>query len=457
MVQKAHKLQPTPVWLGRLRLELGKLALPAMSDSQSGLLSLSFEVPVEAMAAPPAHSQKWMYWHQPDKRHKLLGVGVAFSLSAQGVGRFQKLDSAYQKLQASWTRIVQGRGRARARVFMGFAFDPECKPDEDWQGFDNAGLYVPELLFEWRNARCVLTFNCFRDQETCAEDIVNGWMSQLSSLLQQETPASKVSPTFLKTELPDVSTWQNKVAEAVAAMEAGAMDKVVLTRQLRLRFRRRVAHRHMLAALAKYYPGCTSLSVSFGQGVLLAATPEQLFRMSAESMHCDALAGTFPAHVRQPNAAMEIHEHAPVVDAIRTALQPLCTQIKTDRAAHPLALRSLSHLYTGVHAIPKPGVRPMQLLDALHPTPAVGGTPRRDALAWIHEHEQLTRGWYTGGFGWLGDNHEAQISVILRCALIRNNQARLFAGAGITRVSDPEQELQETRLKFEPMLNVLTR
>jgi len=386
-----------------------------------------------------------------------LGIGLAFSLRAQGAQRFQTLDSAYQRLQASWTRIAQGRGRAGARVFMGFAFDPECEPDEDWQGFDNAGLYVPELLLEWRNGHCVLTFNCFREQDTCAEEVVNGWLSQLSSLLQQERPVSTVSPTFLKTELPDVSTWQNNVAEAVAAMGTGALDKVVLTRQLRLHFREQVAHRQMLGALAQQYPGCTLCSISLGQGVLLAATPEQLFRMSAESVHCDALAGTFPAHVRQPDAAMEIHEHAPVVDAIRTALQPLCTRIKADRAAQPLALRSLSHLYTAVHAAPRAGVRPLQVLEALHPTPAVGGTPRRVALAWIHEHEQLTRGWYTGGFGWLGDNHEAQISVILRCALIRNKQARLYAGAGITRVSDPEQELHETRLKFEPMLNVLTR
>lgn len=121
MAQKADKLRPIPVWLGRLRLELRQLAVPALSGRQSGMLSIAFEVPVIAPSAPPDTDQTWMYWHRPDDNHRLLGLGLAFSLQARGRQRFQELDAAYRKLQANWTKIIQGRGRAKARAFLGFA------------------------------------------------------------------------------------------------------------------------------------------------------------------------------------------------------------------------------------------------------------------------------------------------------------------------------------------------
>ncbi|WP_456379037.1 isochorismate synthase [Thiolapillus sp.] len=457
MMQGADKLQPVPVWLGRLRLELRQLATPLLSGTQPGLLSIAFEVPVRELSAPPDQAPAWLYWHQPARSHRLLGLGMAYSLKAQGEGRFQELDAAYRKLQASWTRITHGSGRARARAFLGFAFDPAFQAQDNWQGFDNAGLYIPQLLFEWKNGRCVLTFNCFRDKDTQPESVISGWIKQLRSALRQGDPVSVLPPAFLQTEMPGASAWKSRVAEAIAAMGVGELDKVVLTRQLKLQFPAPVPHRRLLSSLAQQYPGCTMLSVSFGQGVLLGATPERLFDMNAERIRCDALAGTFPVHLRQPNAEMEVYEHAPVVRAIEEALEPLCTSLKTDEAARPVSFQSLSHLYASVCARPKPGVRPLQILEALHPTPAVGGMPRDPALAWIRQHEHLSRGWYTGAFGWLGDNQEAQMSVILRCALVQGKTAQLYAGAGITPVSNPEQELQETLLKFEPMLNALTR
>ncbi|WP_457669014.1 isochorismate synthase [Thiolapillus sp.] len=457
MAGKTNKLQPVPVWLGRLRLELRQLAMPALSGGQSGPLSVSFEVPVAEPATPPAHVSRWLYLHQPDRQHRLLGLGMAHAITAQGERRFQQLDAAYRQMQGNWTRISQGRGRAGARVFMGFAFDPDFQPQGEWHGFDNAGLYLPQLLFEWKKGRCVLTFNCYRDCDISPETIINDWLEQLRTVLTTDASDVKArnSRVFLKNELPTAANWQDSVSQAVAATENRLFDKVVLTRRLQLKFAEEIPHRQMLPYLAQHYSGCAQLSVCFGHGVLLAATPEKLFDMSAGHLHCDALAGTYPVHQRQHDVQMERHEHAPVVQAIREALYPLCTDVRTEQTARPLALQSLSHLHTPVRAVPRFGVRPLQVLNALHPTPAVGGVPRDAALEWIREHEACPRGWYTGAFGWLGDNQDAQMSVILRCALIQGKTAQLYAGAGITRVSDPEQELKETELKFEPMLNAL--
>ena len=98
----------------------------------------------------------------------------------------------------------------------------------------------------------------------------------------------------------------------------------------------------------------------------------------------------------------------------------------------------------------------LELADLLHPTPAVGGTPREDALAFLDKMESIDRGWYAGGLGWVGPSGDGEIALTLRCGLIRGNTATLYAGNGIVGASDPDEELFETRLKFRPMLDLLS-
>ncbi len=455
MAFQTSRLQPTPVWLGRLRMELRQLTTAALSASHKGLLSCTFEVPVQACVAPPQNACRWLYWHQPERNHRLLGLGMALALKANGSQRFQQLKLAHQALQKHWTRIVQGERQARARAFLGFAFDPDEAAENEWQSFDNAGLYIPELLFEWENDRCLLTFNCYRDEAVHPEQVINNWMKQLYAMLSSTLAATSSVSAFLETALPPVSRWKKDVSKAVAVLQGQGLQKVVLTRQLQLKSGAEVPHRKMLEHLAQKYPACSILSVNLGQGTLLAASPEKLFEMTSEHVYCDALAGTFPANAGMADRQMERFEHAPVVQAITAALQPFCFDIKTETRATAVSLQSLSHLHTPVRARPRPDLHAIQLIDALHPTPAVGGVPLRDALTWIREHEHFSRGWYTGAFGWIGDNQEAQMSVVLRCALVQDKLVRLYAGAGITPVSDPEKELKETELKLEAMLNAL--
>jgi isochorismate synthase len=436
-------------------MELRQLVMPVLSSSRRGLLSVSFEVPLSPLDAPPASAGEWLFWQRPESAHRLLGLGVARRETASGKYRFAELDTAWQALQGCWTRITQGRARPRARAFLGFAFDPDYQPGECWQGFDNALIHVPRLLAEWQHERCVITFNCDLDCRERADTLFSRWMDDLQQLLEPARLSEGKMPSSVITEQPSAACWQQQVARAVAAAEAGLLDKVVLTRSLRLRFKAVVDHRSLLPGLAGRYPGCSVLSVSFGSEVLLAATPERLLHMDAQSIHCDALAGTFPVQSRRRDAEMEAHEHAPVVAAIRDALLPYCSRLEVDKSPCRMNLNNLAHLYTAIRGEPLPQTRALQLLDNLHPTPAVGGMPRTQALEWMGQEERQQRGWYTGGFGWLGDNRRADLSVLLRCARIHGNTANLYAGAGITLVSEPEKELRETELKFEPMLNAL--
>jgi isochorismate synthase EntC len=99
----------------------------------------------------------------------------------------------------------------------------------------------------------------------------------------------------------------------------------------------------------------------------------------------------------------------------------------------------------------------IDLVERLHPTPAVGGRPREAALQWIRQNEQLDRGWYAGPVGWVDARGEGEFAVALRSALLHGDRATLFAGCGIMANSDPEREYVESNLKLKPMLAALTQ
>ncbi len=120
---------------------------------------------------------------------------------------------------------------------------------------------------------------------------------------------------------------------------------------------------------------------------------------------------------------------------------------------HPF--KNLQHLYTPVTARLQKGYSIFDIIEKLHPTPALGGVPREKSMTYIREHEQLDRGWYGAPVGWMDSNRNGEFAVAIRSGLVQGNIVSLFAGCGVVRDSDPEAEYEETKIKFRPMLSVL--
>lgn len=149
-------------------------------------------------------------------------------------------------------------------------------------------------------------------------------------------------------------------------------------------------------------------------------------------------------------------EHQFVVKAIQENLEPLSEKIDHPTNPQIKKLKNVQHLFTPISASIKKGVQIHDLIRELHPTPAVGGFPREDAVSHIHEIEQLDRGWYAAPIGWFNLNGCGEFAVAIRSALLHENRATLYAGCGIVSDSDPEKEWKETLLKFKPMMDSLT-
>jgi menaquinone-specific isochorismate synthase len=262
--------------------------------------------------------------------------------------------------------------------------------------------------------------------------------------------------------------FRERVAQAVEAVRAGALDKVVLAREVVVSANRPIRQHHLLERLRALHPSCCA----FALDGFVGASPELLVRRRGTAVTSQPLAGTVarsgdPEEDRHLAAALlasekERSEHRIVVDAIVEALRPLCSSVDAPDVPHLLALRNVAHLATRVTAslaAPAGGTPPdaLELVAALHPTPAVGGWPRDEALSYLAKFEELDRDRYAGPVGWIRADGDGEWWIGIRSTLLDGANARLIAGVGIVADSDPAAELAETQLKLQALLAAAVR
>lgn len=262
----------------------------------------------------------------------------------------------------------------------------------------------------------------------------------------------------------DGPRWEQAVAEAVAAIKAGSLRKVVLARDVFATAAEPIDARILLRRLAERYPDC----FTFACDGMVGATPELLVRRDGQQVSALVLGGTLPrgADPAQDRAlgeellasAKNHEEHAYAVDSIRDALEPLCDALEVDERPALLKFPNLQHLGTRVRGTLAATGTPksaLALAAAMHPPAAVCGTPTGVALELIRELEQMDRERYAGPVGWVDADGNGEWGIAIRSAQLSGRTARLFAGCGIVAGSEPAAELAETLVKLQPMKGAL--
>ncbi len=255
--------------------------------------------------------------------------------------------------------------------------------------------------------------------------------------------------------------WLEAVDAARRRLAAGALEKVVLARDLAVWSEEPLDPRVLARRLAERFPACFTFAVAG----LIGASPELLVRRTGDAVESLVLAGSAPrgadaaedeAHgARLLASAKDLHEHRPAVASVREALEGCCAELAVDDVPHLLRLDNIQHLATDVHGRLDAPATALDLAGRLHPTAAVCGTPTDTARALIRELERLDRGRYAGPVGWVDARGDGEFAIALRCAAVAGARARLYAGAGIVAESLPEAELEETRLKLRAMQSAL--
>jgi menaquinone-specific isochorismate synthase len=254
--------------------------------------------------------------------------------------------------------------------------------------------------------------------------------------------------------------------DATRRIRRGELEKVVLAQACRTRAAQALEPTDVLARLAHSYPDCCRFLIEPIPGhAFYGATPELLAEVEGATVHTVALAGSIrrgsspkeDATLGQEllNSAKDHREHALVVEAIQEHLLPLVAKLHVPGRPGLLKLRNIQHLQTVIRGDLAQACGVLPVVEALHPTPAVGGTPRDVALRLIQAAEPFPRGWYASPVGWIDAQGNGRFAVALRSAVSVEDETWLYAGAGIVADSDPEREWEEVLLKFRPILEAL--
>jgi menaquinone-specific isochorismate synthase len=253
--------------------------------------------------------------------------------------------------------------------------------------------------------------------------------------------------------------WRTAVEQALAAIQRGDLEKVVLAREVLVEADTPFDARDIVRGLVAHQPG----SFVYSSSGFVGASPELLVRRAGVVVESRPVAGTTVADSDEALLALaasvkDTREHRFVVDGIVAALSGLCTDLTVEAIPEVAVFGPVAHLATPIRGqLSSPAPSALDLARLLHPTPAVGGTPRAVALDTIRTLEGFDRGRYAGPVGWVDARGDGEWAIALRGAELDGTRARLVAGAGIVAGSDPESEWAETQAKLEPMLRALVR
>ena len=428
-----------------------------------------------AFFAGGAEEVERTYWERPDDGRAVVGLGTAWAVEPAGERRFVDLAAAWRSLLAeAWIELPDAAPSAAGPALLGgLAFDatrhdPASLPaPSPWRELPTGRFVLPRWQLTTAGPCAWLTTNVVVAPELDPEQAAASPRPRAELVPGDVVPGNGLA---LEDRL-SAGEWMSLVAEAAREIAGGAFEKVVLARQVDARGGRPFDVVSALARLRSAYPSCTAFAIASGRFCFLGASPERLGRVEGGRADVSCLAGTAPRGETPAederigrelmSSAKNRTEHAVVARTLRGRLAPLCRTLDVPDAPRLMKVRNVQHLYTPITGTLRVEVGPIELAEALHPTPAVGGYPDDRALPFIRARERLDRGWYAGPFGWVDARGNGDFAVALRSALLDEpvgggfGRAHLYAGCGIVADSVPEAEYEESCLKLRPMLVAL--
>ncbi len=406
-------------------------------------------------------------WAEPAGGTTLIAAGEVARLDGS-------LDGASRMCRPLFERWIDARADLPAAL-AGFAFSPTGGQDAVWSGLGAGRITVPRLLV-WRRGGAAGAAIAAEIRPEADVDVVHTELDSIAALLRGAArEAPRATPVALPTgarlstgDSADRAAWMDLVERARDTVAAGRLDKLVVARRRAIDAPRGQAwHAEDTGrALRAIEPHAHVFVVRGERGWFVGASPELLARVHGGQLATVALAGT-RARGATPDederlgealygSAKDRLEHAIVVDAIRQRLGGITRAVEAPETPRLARFRAVMHLETPVTARLAPEVGVLDVARALHPTPAVSGAPRADALAWLADEERLDRGWYTGPIGWLDAAQGGYLAVALRSAHLDGARAHAYVGCGIVAASDPAAEWDETELKLTAVARALS-
>ncbi len=371
----------------------------------------------------------------------LIGFGTFAKTTVSGPNRFIEARKWWRDQLSKFAihNNVHGSGTGPI-LFTSFSFLDSSESE----------LVIPEIIVGQKNGQAWITW------------IGSGPQPEIQQLLAEKSTAS------IDWHDGSISNdaWKARVADAVSRIKNGDLDKVVLARDINATSSSELSRRALIQRLESQYPSTWVFLVAD----LLGATPELLVRLSKSMVTSRVLAGTirktndeqkdFALAASLAKSSKDLEEHEYAVRSVADVLSPFCSSINVPDSPFVLHLANVMHLATDVTGVVNESAAPVDIftvMEKLHPSAAVCGTPTKTAEALIIEIEGMNRSRYAGPVGWIDARGDGEMGIALRCGEISSDRKniRLFAGCGIVAGSIPEEELAESQSKLLPMRTAL--
>ncbi|KTG10243.1 isochorismate synthase [Haloprofundus marisrubri] len=434
-----------------------------VSHAEATLVSRSCEIPdVSFRAFLADQNAPRVHWASPDGL-ELVGGGAAAHLTASGPKRFDSLRDEAEALFADADH--EGPEATRPRMLGGLSFDADHEETPPWTGFAAATFVLPRVQLTRGDDATWLTVVEYGPDATVdsAADALDAARESLSELPMMRPSGGSPGVADRHWRTPK-REWTAQVERVTERIRSGDLLKVVLATALDLELAEEVDIPDVLERLRRTYPECYRFLVQpTDEAAFFGPPPERLVKRAGRSVETEALAGSMPrGETPEDDAdyAESLLESEKLQHEQQLVADTICEQLEQfgDVTARDKRIRKLSniqHLQTPISATLDGDAHVLSLVEALHPTPAVGGLPLEAALETIRETESFDRGWYASPVGWFDADGNGEFAVGIRSGVAGGKQATLFAGNGIVGDSDPEAEWDELQPKVRPILDEL--
>jgi len=442
----------------------------AQADAHWKLASISLPAghfdPLAVLESIHEPEPPHFYLEKPAADFAVAGAEEAVAAQYAGANRFAQVAAFSEDVFAhTWAYGAAELAFGGPHVFCAFGFT-----GQGGGRFPAAMAFVPIWQVGRREGRSVAVANARIDPTSDTAAIARRIWGAHEKFRQfhaaTPTASAQATPTerapLALTEVGGQGWFCEAVRSALGDIGSGQYKKLVLARAVEATHPGGWQPLRALNQLREAYPQCYAFSASpLGEATFVGATPERLVSLAGGQLQVDAIAGSAPRGESATEDAAhgaallgsdkDMREHRLVVQSIYKRLG----QTRPTELPHPrlLRLKNVQHLWTPLR-FPADSLGLLAAAERLHPTPAVGGSPRENVLGRIGELEPYDREWFAGTLGWVDWRGEGEMVVGIRSAAIEGQCARFYAGAGIVAGSDPKKEQAETDLKLRALLEV---
>lgn len=393
------------------------------------------------------------FFAHPETGEQMLGLGAAQVIAGDGADVEGETHRQLREMSIA----------ADLRWFGGFAFDPTTSLTGIWSGWPQAIWFLPKLTLvreaDTAEVRLIYLDHVGQSPSEVKRALCALFATDASDAVSHTAGGTAVADAMENGLVHDLSAWQTYLEQSLKEIDDGRLAKVVIARQQPQRVETTLME--TMDRLISGYRDSHAFAMHWHKLWFLGASPEQLVRAESGTLAVDCLAGSMARgrtlHEDEALAAALFaseknrNEHQAVVQFVTDRLKLISQEIEWPDVPTVKRLANVQHLFTPVRAKLNDGKHILDAVSLLHPTPAVGGVPRADALSFIRTHEGWERGYYAGAFGFMDGAGDGVLTVTLRSAAVRYPTAMLFAGCGIVAGSNVDEEWKETQMKLLPM------